>query len=83
MKESIEEFKPHSHTHRVGIIVITVIIATLSLCHSMMPHATLIAHPHILVRATSERFLLAWVTLRVGSTSKTHWLQLVLALTVH
>ena len=38
----------------------------------------LIAHPHILVRATSERFLPAGATFRVGLASENHWLQPIL-----
>ena len=41
-----------------------------------------IAHPHILVWATNERFLLAGVTFRVGSASESHWLQPMLVRTV-
>jgi hypothetical protein len=43
----------------------------------------LIAHPHLLVQATSERFLPAWGTFRVGLASESHWLQPVLILTIH
>ena len=43
----------------------------------------LIAHPHILVQATSEQFLPAGVTFSTGSTRESHYLQLVLVLTVH
>ena len=42
----------------------------------------LIAHPHLLVRATSERFLQTRVTFRSVLTSESHWLQLLMALTV-
>ena len=42
-----------------------------------------IAHPHLLMRATSERFLPAGATFRVGLASENHWLQQVLVLTVH
>ena len=43
----------------------------------------LIAHPHLLVRATNERFLPAWVIFRASSASESHWLQPVPVLTVH
>ena len=46
-------------------------------------HNLLIAHPHLLVRATSERFLSIGGTFGVGLASESHWLQLVLVLTVH
>ena len=42
-----------------------------------------IAHPHLLVRATSERFLPAWASLGAGLASENHWLQPMLVLTVH
>ena len=40
-------------------------------------HFYLIAFPHILVQATSERFLPTGATFRVGSASESHWLHLV------
>ena len=43
----------------------------------------LIAHPHLLVRATSERFLPAGGTFRAILASESHWLQPVLVLSVH
>jgi hypothetical protein len=43
----------------------------------------LITHPHLLVRATSERFLPAGALLQLGLVSESHWLQPVLVLTVH
>ena len=43
----------------------------------------IIAHPHLLVRATSERFLPTWATFRAGLASENHWLQPVLVLTIH
>jgi len=43
----------------------------------------LISHPHLLVRVICERFLHARATFRVGLASESHWLQLVLVLTVH
>ena len=42
-----------------------------------------IAHPHLLVRATSKRFLQARATFRSVLASESHWLQPVLVLTVH
>ena len=42
----------------------------------------LIAHPHLLVWATNERFLPAMATFRSGLASKSHWLQPVLVLPV-
>ena len=36
-----------------------------------------------MVRTTSERFLQAWATFRVGSASESHWLQPMLVLTIH
>ena len=38
---------------------------------------------YLLVRATSERFLLVGATFRTGWVSKSHWMQPVLLLTVH
>ena len=38
-----KKFKSHAHTHHV------VIIAMLTLCHSIMSHATLILFPHAFV----------------------------------
>jgi hypothetical protein len=43
----------------------------------------LIAHPHLLVRATSERLLPAWGTFKVGLTSESHGLQPMLVLTIY
>ena len=40
------------------------------------------AHPHLLARATNERFLLTRATFRSILASKNHWLQPVLVLTV-
>jgi hypothetical protein len=34
-----------------------------------------IAHPHLLVRATSEQFLPTWSTFRHGLASESHWLE--------
>ena len=42
----------------------------------------LIAHPHILVQATSERILLAGATFSPGSATERHWLKPMLVLTV-
>ena len=44
---------------------------------------SLIAHPHILVRATIEQFLPARISFRVGFASESFWLQPVPVLTVH
>jgi hypothetical protein len=44
---------------------------------------TLIYSPHLLVWATSERFLPAEGTFRVILASESHWLQPVLVLSVH
>ena len=41
-----KEFKPHTHMHYVVIIVIIAIIAMLTLCYSIMSHATLILFYH-------------------------------------
>ena len=41
------------------------------------------AHPHLMVRATSERFLPPGATFRVGLASESRWLQPVMVLTVH
>ena len=43
----------------------------------------LVANPHILVQATSERYLPTWATFRVGLASESHRWQLVLVLTIH
>ena len=43
---------------------------------------SLIAHPHILVHAISERFLLARATFRSVLASESYWLQLVFVLTI-
>jgi hypothetical protein len=40
------------------------------------------AHPHLLVRAITERFLPTGGTFRVGLASESHWLQPLLVLTV-
>jgi hypothetical protein len=45
-------------------------------------HTLLIAHPHLLVRASSERFLPARDTFRVELANESHWLQPVLVLSV-
>ena len=42
----------------------------------------LIAHPHLLVRATSEQFLPARATFRSVLASESHWLQPMLVLTI-
>ena len=42
-----------------------------------------IAHPHLLVLATSEWFLLARATFKIGLASDNHLLQPVLVLTDH
>ena len=44
---------------------------------------SLIAHPHLLVRAISERFLPTWAAFRFGSANESHRLQPMLILTVH
>jgi hypothetical protein len=44
---------------------------------------SLIAHTHVLVRATNERFLPVGGNFRVGLASESHWLQPVLVLTIH
>jgi hypothetical protein len=44
---------------------------------------TPIAHPHLLMRATSEWFLPAWSTFKHDLASESHWLQPMLVLTVH
>ena len=41
-----------------------------------------LAHPHLLVRVASERFLPTMVTFRSVLASKRHWLQPVLVITV-
>ena len=41
------------------------------------------ACPHLLVRATGERFLPAGATFKDGLVSESHWLQPVVVLTVH
>jgi hypothetical protein len=43
----------------------------------------LIPSPHMLVLATSNRFLSAWDTFRVILASESHWLQPMLLLSVH
>ena len=47
-----ETFKPFARTHNVVIIVIIVVIAMLTLCYSIMSHATLIACPHLPTQTT-------------------------------
>ena len=44
LKQSTKEFKPHARTHHIIVIVNIVIIATMSLCHSLMSRATLILY---------------------------------------
>ena len=43
----------------------------------------LLAHLHSLVWGTSEQFLLARATLKIGLVSESHWMQPMLVLTVH
>ena len=43
---STKEFKPHTRTHHVVIIVLVVIIAMLTLCYSITSHVTLILFYH-------------------------------------
>ena len=43
----------------------------------------LLAHPHLLVWVTSEQFLPAEVTFRIGLVSENHCMQLVLVLHNH
>ena len=43
---------------------------------------SVIVHPHLLVRATNERFLPARATFRSVLASESHWLQQVLVLTI-
>ena len=45
-------------------------------------HYLHLAHPHLLVRATNNRFLLARATFRSVLASERNWLQAVLVLTV-
>jgi hypothetical protein len=47
LKVSTKGFKPHTRTHHVVIIVIIVIITMLTLCYSIMSHATLIIYYHV------------------------------------
>ena len=42
-----KEFKPHARTHHVIIIVIIVTIAMLTLCYTIMSHATLVLFYHV------------------------------------
>ena len=49
----------------------------------MTLNITFIAHPYLLMRGTSVRFLQARGTFGVGLASESHWLQLVLVLAVH
>jgi hypothetical protein len=44
---------------------------------------SVIHYPHLLVRATSERFLPAGGTFRATSTIESHWLQPLLVLSIH
>ena len=43
----------------------------------------LIPSPHLLVLATSERFLPTWGTFRAMLASESHWLQPMLVLSIH
>ena len=43
-------------------------------------NGSLVAHPHLLVRVTSERFLPAGSTFRHGLAGESHWLQPMLVL---
>ena len=43
----------------------------------------MIAHPHLLVWATSERFPLTRAVFRSALASESHWLQPLLVFTVH
>ena len=51
-------------------------------CYKNPPHF-IIAHPHLLVLATNERFLPAGATFIFGLANENQWLQPVLVLTVH
>jgi hypothetical protein len=53
------------------------------LCQPMWELRGLIPSPHLLVLATSERFLSAGGTFRAILASESHWLQPVLVLSVH
>ena len=46
-KQTTKELKPHAHTPHVVITVIIVITAMLTLCHSIMSHATLNLFFHV------------------------------------
>ena len=48
-----------------------------------LERSTHIAHPHLLVRATNERFLSSRTTFRVGLANENHKMQPMLVLTVH
>ena len=74
-----------SNTSRVWVIVNTLVFNNIrvlyimqELSHFLEKYALvliwLIAHPHLLARATSERFLLAWAIFRVGLASESYWM---------
>ena len=52
-------------------------------CYIITIPKEIIAHPHLLVRATNVQCLPTGVTFRVGLVSENHWMQLMLVLTVH
>ena len=66
IKKIIKEFikKPHSRMHQVVIIVNIVDVATLTLCYSIMSHATLILfyHPYMLTIPNSSLSNALWLT---------------------
>ena len=61
----------------------TTMLWALSTLYTFLHDICLIAHLHLLVWATNERFLLAWATFRDGLARESHWLQPMLVLTIH
>jgi hypothetical protein len=49
---------------------------------SSLSSGSLIAHAHLLMRATNERFLPVGGSFRVGLASESHWLRPMLVLTI-
>ena len=56
--------------HKMPVFVILQLVSRVELGRVVY----LIAHPHLLVRATNEQFLLARATFRVGLANESHWM---------
>ena len=88
-----------AHQHRVNGWLASYYVRAWSCCERPPPTFThprfwpmdrtgkdprlLIPYPHLLVLATSERFLPAWSIFRAILASESHWLQPMLVLSIH